>query len=99
MNKLPMEMLLTLRLPKGTWDTEDVVLTRIHSSKITNDLLGTLTGSIRKGLDDIFKLINKSENGAVLFINQEQAPEEFTLSNSASKANATRRERNIVLHQ
>jgi 3,4-dihydroxy 2-butanone 4-phosphate synthase/GTP cyclohydrolase II len=64
-----------LALTKGTWDTEDVVLTRIHSSKITNDLLGTLTGSIRKGLDDIFKLINKSENGAVLFINQEQAPE------------------------
>ena len=38
-------------------------------------MLGTLTGSIRKGLDDISKLINKSENGAVLFINQEQAAE------------------------
>ena len=53
----------------------DVVLTRIHSSKFTNDILGILTGSIRKGLEDIFKLINESENGAILFINHEQTPE------------------------
>src|SRR6056300_1061386 len=64
-----------LALTKGSWQTDDVILTRIHSSKITNDILGTLTGSIRKGLDDIFKLINTAEKGAILFINQEQAPE------------------------
>lgn len=64
-----------LALTKGNWNTEDVVLTRIHSSKFTNDILGTLTGTIRKGLDDIFELINKSDNSAILFINQEQAPE------------------------
>jgi 3,4-dihydroxy 2-butanone 4-phosphate synthase/GTP cyclohydrolase II len=64
-----------LALTKGSWDTNDVVLTRIHSSKFTNDILGTLTGSIRKGLDDIFKLINEAEKGAILFINQEQTPE------------------------
>ena len=64
-----------LALTKGVWKKEDVILTRIHSSKITNDILGTLTGSIRKGLDDIFKLINEAECGALLFINQEQTPE------------------------
>lgn len=64
-----------LALTKGSWDTNDIVLTRIHSSKFTNDILGTLTGSIRKGLDDIFKLINDAENGAILFINQEQTAE------------------------
>ena len=64
-----------LALTKGHWSVDDVVLTRIHSSKITNDILGTLTGSVDKGLDDIFKLINNEGCGAVLFINQEQTPE------------------------
>ena len=64
-----------LALTKGLWSLDDVVLTRIHSSKITNDILGTLTGSVDKGLDDIFKLINNEGCGAVLFINQEQTPE------------------------
>ena len=60
-----------LALTKGSWNVNDVVLTRIHSSKFTNDILGILTGSIRKGLDDIFKLINVAEKGAILFINHE----------------------------
>ena len=64
-----------LALTKGSWNINDVVLTRIHSSKFTNDILGILTGSIRKGLEDIFKLINEAENGAILFINHEQTPE------------------------
>jgi 3,4-dihydroxy 2-butanone 4-phosphate synthase/GTP cyclohydrolase II len=64
-----------LALTKGNWEIEDVVLTRIHSSRITNDILGTLTGSVDKGLDDIFKLINDEGKGALLFINQEQTSE------------------------
>ena len=34
-----------------------------------------LTGSVHQGLDDIFSLINTVGKGALLFINQEQAPE------------------------
>ena len=64
-----------LALTKGQWNTEEEVLTRIHSTKITNDLLGMLTGSVHQGLDDIFRLINTAGKGAFLFINQEQAPE------------------------
>ena len=64
-----------LALTKGNWEIEDVVLTRIHSSRITNDILGTLTGSVDKGLDNIFKLINDEGKGALLFINQEQTSE------------------------
>lgn len=64
-----------IALTKGNWTKEEVILTRIHSSRITNDLLGTLTGTIKKGLDDIFKIINKAEKGAVLFINQDQTTE------------------------
>lgn len=64
-----------LALTKGKWTVEEEVLTRIHSTKITNDLLGMLTGSVHQGLDDIFSLINTVGKGALLFINQEQAPE------------------------
>ena len=64
-----------LALTKGDWNAEEEVLTRIHSTKITNDLLGMLTGSVHQGLDDIFRIINTVGKGALLFINQEQAPE------------------------
>ena len=64
-----------LALTKGNWDKDEIVLTRIQSTKITNDILGMLTGSIHERLDDIFKLINEEKKGAILFINQEQSPE------------------------
>ena len=64
-----------LALTKGNWGKDEMILTRIQSSKITNDILGMLTGSIHQRLDDIFKLINEEEKGALLFINQEQSPE------------------------
>tara|TARA_A100001011_G_scaffold220227_1_gene228178 strand:- start:2164 stop:3300 length:1137 start_codon:yes stop_codon:yes gene_type:complete len=64
-----------LALTKGNWKKDEVVLTRIQSSKITNDILGMLTGSIHQSLDEIFKIINQEEKGALLFINQEQSPE------------------------
>ena len=64
-----------LALTKGNWDKDEMILTRIQSTKITNDILGMLTGSIHERLDDIFKLINEEKKGALLFINQEQSPE------------------------
>ena len=64
-----------LALTKGNWNKNEMVLTRIQSTKITNDILGMLTGSIHERLDDIFKLINEEKKGALLFINQEQSPE------------------------
>ena len=83
-----------LALTKGNWTKEDVVLTRIHSSRITNDLLGTLTGTIRKGLDDIFELINQAEKGAILFINQEQTSENL-LSRIAQLKEMQKKGKNI----
>ena len=64
-----------LALTKGNWNKDEMVLTRIQSTKITNDILGMLTVSIHERLDDIFKLINEEKKGALLFINQEQSPE------------------------
>jgi 3,4-dihydroxy 2-butanone 4-phosphate synthase/GTP cyclohydrolase II len=58
-------------LTKGSWSKGDSILTRINSTQINNDILGTLTNNADKKLDDMFRLINEEGKGAVLFINQE----------------------------
>ncbi len=60
-----------IALTKGTWNLGEPILTRINSTKINGDILGTLTNDADKKLDDIFNLINSDGKGAVLFINQE----------------------------
>ncbi|KGO90865.1 3,4-dihydroxy-2-butanone-4-phosphate synthase [Flavobacterium suncheonense] len=60
-----------IALTKGTWNLGEPVLTRINSSQVNNDLLGTLTNNADKQLDDMFKVINEQGRGAVIFINQD----------------------------
>ena len=60
-----------LALTKGTWSNGDSVLTRVNSTQVNNDILGTLTNNADKKLDDMFKKINEEGQGAVIFINQE----------------------------
>ena len=63
-----------IALTKGTWSTDETVPTRINSSLVNNDVLGTLTNDADQQLDDMFKLINKHGKGAILFINQVSQP-------------------------
>ncbi|MDA9303875.1 3,4-dihydroxy-2-butanone-4-phosphate synthase [Flavobacteriaceae bacterium] len=63
-----------IALTKGTWGTNETVPTRINSSLVNNDVLGTLTNDADQQLDGMFKLINKHEKGAILFINQVSQP-------------------------
>lgn len=60
-----------IALTKGTWNLGEPILTRVNSTQINSDILGTLTHNTDKNLDDIFTLINKNGQGAILFINQE----------------------------
>ena len=60
-----------IALSKGTWNLGDSILTRINSTQMNSDVLGTLTNNTDKNLDDIFNLINTNGKGAILFINQE----------------------------
>lgn len=60
-----------IALTKGTWNSGEPILTRINSSQVNNDLLGTLTNNADKQLDDMFTTINKEGKGAVIFINQD----------------------------
>ncbi len=60
-----------IALTKGQWKDNEPVLTRINSTLINNDILGTLTNNVDKQLDNMFKLINSNGKGAIIFINQE----------------------------
>ncbi|RLD28359.1 MAG: 3,4-dihydroxy-2-butanone-4-phosphate synthase [Bacteroidetes bacterium] len=60
-----------IALTKGVWNTNDVVLTRINSTLVNNDILGTLTNNADKKLDDMFKVVNDEGKGAIVFINQQ----------------------------
>ncbi|MBG6062913.1 3,4-dihydroxy 2-butanone 4-phosphate synthase/GTP cyclohydrolase II [Flavobacterium sp. CG_9.1] len=60
-----------IALTKGTWNLGEPILTRIHSTQVNNDLLGTLTNNVDQQLDDMFKVINEHGKGAFIFINQD----------------------------
>ena len=60
-----------IALTKGDWTSKDEVLTRVNSTLINNDILGTLTNNADQKLDNMFKVINKEGKGAILFINQQ----------------------------
>ena len=60
-----------IALTKGDWTSEDTVLTRVNSTLVNNDILGTLTNNADEKLDDMFRVINDEGRGAILFINQQ----------------------------
>jgi len=60
-----------IALTKGVWNNDEVVLTRVNSTLVNNDILGTLTNNADKKLDQMFQTINENGKGAILFINQQ----------------------------
>ncbi len=60
-----------IALTKGNWKTDEPILTRINSTLVNNDILGTLTNNADKKLDDMFNVINNEGKGAIIFINQQ----------------------------
>ncbi len=59
-----------IALTKGEWSKNETVLTRINSTLVNNDILGTLTNDADKQLDGMFKVVNDAGKGAIVFINQ-----------------------------
>lgn len=66
-----------IALTKGSWNAGEAVLTRINSTQINNDILGTLTSDANTKLDAMFHRINEEGRGAILFINQDIQPGEL----------------------
>lgn len=60
-----------IALTKGSWGKEEEVLTRINSTLINNDILGTLTNSPDEKLENMFNAVNQAGKGAIVFINQD----------------------------
>ncbi|MEP5546414.1 3,4-dihydroxy-2-butanone-4-phosphate synthase [Maribacter dokdonensis] len=60
-----------IALTKGTWSSADKILTRINSTLINNDILGTLTHNPDEQLEQMFQKINDEGKGAIVFINQD----------------------------
>ena len=60
-----------IALTKGSWKDDEPVLTRINSTLVNNDILGTLTTNADDELNAMFKVVNDAGKGAIIFINQE----------------------------
>jgi 3,4-dihydroxy 2-butanone 4-phosphate synthase/GTP cyclohydrolase II len=60
-----------IALTKGSWSQDEAVLTRVNSTLVNNDILGTLTNNADKKLDQMFQVINDEGKGAILFVNQQ----------------------------
>lgn len=64
-----------IALTKGEWGKGQIIPTRINSTAVNNDILGTLTNNSDEKLDEMFKVIDKEGKGAIIFINQYTSPE------------------------
>lgn len=60
-----------LALIKGTWDKEEPVLVRVHSSCITGDIFGSCRCDCGPQLQRSMQLIEEAGKGAIIYMNQE----------------------------
>lgn len=60
-----------LALVKGTWDPEESVLTRVHSSCITGDIFGSCRCDCGPQLQAAMKKIEAEGRGVIVYMNQE----------------------------
>jgi 3,4-dihydroxy 2-butanone 4-phosphate synthase/GTP cyclohydrolase II len=60
-----------LALIKGTWDEDEPVLTRIHSSCFTGDILGSFRCDCGDQLHKAMQMVQAEGKGAILYMNQE----------------------------
>ena len=62
---------LHLALIKGTWEPDEAVLTRVHSSCFTGDILHSLRCDCGDQLIAAMEMVEKEGRGCVLYMNQE----------------------------
>jgi len=60
-----------LALIKGSWNDDEAVLTRVHSSCFTGDILGSLRCDCGDQLHHAMQMIEKVGKGLILYMNQE----------------------------
>jgi 3,4-dihydroxy 2-butanone 4-phosphate synthase/GTP cyclohydrolase II len=60
-----------LAIMKGDWQKGDTVLTRVHSSCFTGDILGSLRCDCGDQLSAALDMVEKAGQGIILYMNQE----------------------------
>ncbi len=60
-----------LALIKGTWEKDEPILVRVHSSCFTGDILGSLRCDCGEQLHCAMSMVEKEGRGAILYMNQE----------------------------
>ena len=60
-----------LAMKKGSWQKDEPVLVRVHSSCVTGDILGSLRCDCGEQLHHALEIIEKEGKGLVLYMNQE----------------------------
>jgi 3,4-dihydroxy 2-butanone 4-phosphate synthase/GTP cyclohydrolase II len=60
-----------LALLKGSWEKDEPVMVRVHSSCFTGDILGSLRCDCGDQLHEAMKMVQKEGKGAILYMNQE----------------------------
>ncbi len=60
-----------MALIKGTWEKDEPVMVRVHSSCFTGDILGSLRCDCGEQLHAAMQMVEKEGKGVVLYMNQE----------------------------
>ena len=58
-------------LTKGSWEEDDQVLVRVHSSCVTGDIFGSYRCDCGNQLHEAMKLVQKEGKGIIIYLNQE----------------------------
>jgi 3,4-dihydroxy 2-butanone 4-phosphate synthase/GTP cyclohydrolase II len=56
---------------KGTWNEEDQILVRVHSSCVTGDIFGSYRCDCGQQLHEAMKMVQEEGQGAIIYLNQE----------------------------
>ncbi|TNE79459.1 MAG: bifunctional 3,4-dihydroxy-2-butanone-4-phosphate synthase/GTP cyclohydrolase II [Bacteroidetes bacterium] len=60
-----------LALIKGTWDKDEPVMVRVHSSCVTGDIFGSCRCDCGEQLHAAMQMVDEAGKGVILYINQE----------------------------
>jgi len=60
-----------LALVKGTWEPDEPILVRVHSSCVTGDIFGSCRCDCGPQLHKAMEIINKAGKGVIVYMNQE----------------------------
>jgi 3,4-dihydroxy 2-butanone 4-phosphate synthase / GTP cyclohydrolase II len=70
-----------IALTYGQWETNEAVLVRMHSARMTNDILSLMTQNSKSFLEKAMKKVVDSGSGAIVYMNQQSGMDSSDLLN------------------